>query len=345
MMRSLLALTFMLIQSFGAPVVTAARRAVSFAAAASETVNQGASIPASPRSLPDTNNSLSIVGNFTPSVQFHIPDSPIDLDITFLGRPLILWDVVDIVELALDEIAANVDLRPTEPITYGLYQKHHNGLEIKIYQYAGRIINWYLLERLILGINYFTAQRVQPVEFRFEINVMGRGRVGYGSLWHIGNVDGTDVAKRAVVHEPPQQLSIARVSKPALTVSSRSSISPALNDSHIIFSYYLLGPPIPEAVITLCFTRARHSIRANLQRDPDQSIPDNSFEYSLAYIPVFVGVTAYPGKQISWLLLDRILREVSVDIIGEHHLRGCEFEFQIDPFPEPHGYGFLEYSP
>ena len=335
----------MLIQSFGAPVVTAARRAVSFGAAARETVNQGASIPASPRDSPDTNNSLLLVGNFTPSVQFHIPESPIDLDITFLGQPLMIWDVVDIVELALHEIAPNVDLRPTEPITYGFYQQHHNGLEIKVYQYAGRIITWYLLERLILGINYYMTQRTRPVELRFEINVMGRGRVGYGSLWQVVHVDGTAVAKRAVVHEPPQQLSIASISKPALTASNRSSISPALNDSHIIFSYYLFGPPIPEAIITLCFNRARQSIRANLQRDPDQSIPGNSFQYSLDYVPVFVNVTAYPGKQISWLLLDRILREVSVDIIGEHHLRGCEFEFQIDPFPEPHGHGFLEYSP
>ena len=345
-MRRPLALTFMLIQSFSAPVVTAARRAVSFGAA-SGTVNQGASIPASPRDSPDTNNSLSLIGNFTRSVQFHIPDSPIDLDITFLGRPLTLGAVVDVVELSLDQIATNVDLRPADPITDGYFRQNHNGLEIVVYQYGGREITWYLLERLILGINYYTSQRLRPVELRFEINVMGRGRVGYGSLWQVDRVDGTDVAKRAIIaHDPPQQLSIASPSPPALTESNRSSIiSPSLNDSHIIFSYYLVGPPIPEPAITLCFSRARQSIRAHVQRDPDESIPDNTFEYGLDHIPLLVSVTAYPGKQISWLLLDHILREVGVDIIDEHHLRGCEFEFEIDPFVEPYGHGYLEYSP
>ena len=344
-MRRLLALTFMLIQLFRVPVVTAARRAVSVGAA-SETVNQGASNPALPLGSPDTNDSLSLVANFTPSVQFHIPDSPIDLDITFHGRQLTLWAVVDVVELALDAVAPNVDLRPTEAIPDDFFQKSPSGLEIGVYRYPRREITWYLLERLILGINYYISQRVRPVELRFEIDVMGRGRVGYGSLWHSNHVDGTDVAKRAVAPDPPQQLSIASsISKPALTESNHSSISPTLNDSHIIFSYYLFGPPVPEPAITLCFSRARQSIRANLQRDPDESIPDNSFEYSLDRIPLVINVTAYPGKQISWLLLDHVLREVSVDIIGEHHLRGCEFEFEIDPFLEPHGHGYLEYSP
>ena len=349
-MRSLLALTFLLIQSFSAPALTAARRAVSYRAA-SETVNQAASIPASPRNQPNTNNSLPLVGNFTPNIQFHIPDSPIDLDITFIGGPLRLGDVVNIVELALDAIYPNVDHHPTEPITNGFFRQRHDGLEIQVYQYAGRVITWYLLERLILGINYYTSQRSTPVELRFEIYVMGRGRVGYGSLWRNDLVDdGTDVAKkrRAVIaHTTSPRLSTARISKPALTVSNPSSIiSPSLlNDSRIIFSYHLFGPAIPESVITLCFRRARESIRARLQRNPLDSIPDNAFEYSLFHIPLFISITAYPGKEISWRLLDRILQVVSAEIVGERLLQGCEFEFEIDPFLEPHGHGYLEYSP
>ena len=334
----------MLILSFSTPIVTAAPRAVSFGAA-SETANQGATIPASPRGLPDTNNSLSLVGNATPSVQFHIPDSPIDLDITFLGRPLTLSAVVDVIQLALDRIAGNVDLRPAESIIDGVFWQRHNGLEISIYNYGSKEISWYLLDRLLLGINYWTSQRVRPVEMQFEFDVMGRGRVGYGLLWYVGYVDGADVAKRSVVNKPPQQLSIASISKPALTASNQSSLSPTLKDSQINFSYYLVGPPIPAPAITLCFSRARQSIRANVTSNPNQSITDNAFEYSLDFIPIVISVTAYPGNQISWLFLDHILRDVSADIINQHHLRGCEFEFEIHPFREPYGHGYLEYSP
>ena len=45
---------------------------------------------------------------------------------------------------------------------------------------------------------------------------------------------------------------------------------------------------------------------------------------------------------MTWLLLDQILRDMSEDLTGRHRSLACEFD--IDPYEESHGYGFLWYD-
>ena len=349
----------MLIESLSATISIAAGLMVS-SGSANLTIDQDASISALPSGpipspsstpssvfsdslviqLPPANNPLSPLNNFTANIQFHIPDSPIDLAITTFGKPLSSRTLNEIVELALDHISSVVALHPTESITNGFFRQNHEGLEITIHQYGGKQISWYFLDLLLLGIQCYASQLGRACEIRFGIDVEDQGRVGHGSLWQIGP-GGNDVAKRAA-DETPRQLSLVRVPKPAPTKLNDSSIPPPLNDSNIIFSYHFFGRPIAGPAMSLCFENARRRIRTDVQLHPNNPIPNGRFEYRLDSTSLLVGVEAYAGNEISWLLLDHILRDVSARS-SYQHLGECEFEFELDPFMEEYGRGYFGY--
>lgn len=132
--------------------------------------------------FPIANYSLSLPENLTASNHFHIPDTPIDLTFTFLGRPLTFITIVETVKLAIIEISIDVDLHPTDSITNGFFQQRYEGLAIRIHQYVGKQVTLSSLNQLLLGIQYFLSQLRRSCELRFEIDVPDKGRVGYGSL-------------------------------------------------------------------------------------------------------------------------------------------------------------------
>ena len=352
----------LVLQSHGAPIAIAALLAVSLPAA-NKTVNPHLSIPASPSdpmpnpssmqysvpvdsmALPllDADYSVPLPENLTASIHFHIPDTTIDLTFTFLGRPLRFRRVIETLELAIDKISTNVALHPTQSITDGFFLQRHDGLEIKVYEYVDKQVLWSLLNQLLLGIQYFASRLRRSCGLRFEIVVEDKGRVGYGSLWGSG-LQGNDVSKRAANESSPQ-LHMTSISKPALINANHSVPSPILNESSIVFSYHFFGPALPQSAISLCFRLARQSIRSKVQLHPHDDLPDGVFQYRADGSHVSIGIKAYADKEISWLLLDLILRDMSGDLIGGHHLWACEFEFEIYPFEEPHGHGSLQYGP
>ncbi|KAL9065425.1 MAG: hypothetical protein Q9161_008236 [Pseudevernia consocians] len=355
----------LVLQSHSAPIAIAALLAVSFPAA-TETVNQHISISASPSdpipnpsSMPyssvpvnsialpllNADYSVSLPENLTASIHCHFPDTTIDTTFTFLGRPLRFRAVSEILELAIDKISTNLGLNPTESITDGFFLQRHDGLEINVYEYVDKQVTWSLLNQILLGIQYFASQLRRSCGLRFEIVVENKGRVGYGSLWGSG-LEGNDVFKRAA-NETSQQLPIPRISKismPALINANYSVLSPKLNESSIVFSYHFFGPTLPESAISMCLRLARQSIHSNVRLHPHDDLPDGFFQYRADDSDVSIGIKAYADREISWLLLDQILRDISGDLIGEHHLWACEFEFEIYPFEEPHGHGSLRYD-
>lgn len=360
-MRMLSALVSILIQSLSAPIAIAALLAVPLRAG-NEAVKQHTIIPtlssepirnplSTPNSVPSnsiilqsptTNSTLSPPEVLTASIHFHIPETSIDLTVTSFDHPLSFITISEAVDLAIDKIATNVGLHPDASITNGFFQQYHEGLAIRFYQYVGKEISWSMLNQLLLGIQYFTSQLGRSREMRFEIDVWDQGRVGYGSLWHTG-VERSDVARRAT-NETSRRLLTINLSEPALINSNHSMPSPTPEDSAIVFSYHFFGPTIPEPELSTCFRLARQSIRPRVQLHPRDSIPDGFFQYRAEHSAVSVGVTAYVGKEISWLLLDEILRHVGNELIGQHHLLECDFEFEIYPFEEPVGHGSLRYD-
>lgn len=362
-MRRAWALLLALLPSHSAPIAIAALLAVSLPAA-NETVNQHTRISALlSDTIPDpsltppcsvsggsialpllnANHSLSLPENLTACIHFHIPDTSIELTFTAFGRPLIFRTVLETLELATDEITTNVILHPVESITDGFFRQRHDGLEIRVYEFVDKQITWSLLNQVFLGIEYFALQLGRLREMRFEIDVEDKGRVGYGSLWDAG-LEGNDVAKRAV-NGTSQHLPMTSISKPALTNPNPSLLSPIPNESNLIFSYHFFGPTLPESAISTCFRSARQSIRTNVQLHPHDDLPDGLFQYRADDSDLSIGVKAYADNQISWLLLEHILRTISDDLIGVHHLWACEFEFEMYPFEEPYGHGSLDYDP
>lgn len=355
------ALVSILLQSLSAPIATAALLAVSLPAA-NETVNQHTSIFAlpsdqvpnpslAPSSIPSNNIALQLLDaddtpslseNLTASDHFHIPDTTIDLTFTYFGRPLALRTVFETVGLAVDKISTNVRLHPTESITNGFFHQGHEGLAIRVHQYVGDEITWFLLNWLLSGIQYYISQSGNSCEMRFEIDVVEKGRVGYGSLWDTG-VESHDVAKRDP-NNTSQQLRTSSVSKPMSTKSNHSLLLLIPKESSITFSYHFFGQTIPESELSTCFTLARQSIRAKVQLYPHIGIPNGLFQYRADDSVVYIGIKAYADKIITWLLLDDILQVISSDLIGENHLWACEFEFEIYPYEEPHGHGSLLYD-
>ena len=360
-MRQLSALVSTSLMPLSAPIATAVWLAVSLAAA-TEIVNQDVSISASapgpipsssstPSSLsgnslahglPAAKDSLSLTDNFTAGIEFHIPDSPIDITVTSFGDTVTFRAVFETVRLAVDGIAIDVAHHPTESITDGVFRQRHDGLEIRIHQYLGEEITWYLLNQLLLGIQYFSSQLGRAREIWFDIDVENTGRVGYGSMWQTG-LKGSAVARRAV-DEISQRLSVVSAPKPAPTNPDDPSLSPLPNDGQIVFSYHFFGPSIPQAEVSMCFENARQSIRRDVRRRPLDPIVDGCFEYRFDTSPISISVAAYARKEISWRLLDRILRGLHGDLSDEHHVWECEFEFEIDPFREPYGHGTLGFA-
>lgn len=293
--------------------------------------------------LPSASFSLSPLNNFTTRTQFHIPDSPIDLIFTTFGKPLALRALIVIVGLALDEISSIVTLHPTESITNGLFRQINQGVEIVIYQDEGKQLTWYLLDLLLLGIQSYASKHKRAREMRFDVRVEDQGKIGYGSLWRT-DPGLSHVARRSVNMTSPQ-LSIVRIPKPMLTdQSNHSSASPILKDGSIIFSYHFSGRPISGGVMSLCFQHARERIRADVEHRPHDPIPHGMFDYRVEGSYLHISIEAYPGNQISWLLLDHILHDVKRELVDEHPLWECEFEFELDPFLETYGRGYLGYS-
>lgn len=360
-MRNRAALTWIFRKPFSAPIAIAAWLTVSFAAA-NEAVNQLAStltLPSDPMPisqstvpsvssnpfvlrLPDENGTLCFTENCTTNIHFHIPDSPIDLTFTAVGSTVSFRSVFDTVSLALDEIATNVAFHPAESIMGRSFRQTHDGLEIKIYQSVDAQITWYLLHQLLLGVQYFASHK-RSCELRFEIDVAGKGRVGQGSLWNIGP-KASDVAKRAV-NETSQHLAISSVLKPALPNSTHPLLSPILNETHITYTYHFFGPPLSELLVRTCFALAREYIRTEVELYPHNPIPYDTFQFRVGRSPISVSVEAYADKNIWWLLLDNILRDVSSDLLAERHQFESVFEFEIGPLQAPYGRGFLEYDP
>lgn len=297
--------------------------------------------PSSTLQLLNASHSLSLQGNLTLIAQYHIPDTTIDLAYA-LGTLLNLNTVIETMELAAENIAIDVTLRPATPITNGFFQQRHEGIGIRLHQYVGKQITWSLLGHLLLGIRQFFSLLGGACELRFEIELEGDGRVGYGSLWHTG-LEGNDVEKRTV-NQSAHQLSIQNVSKPALTDSN--DIFPLrLPDEHrIIFSYHFFGKSIPKSALSTCFTLARQRIRNNLQLRPNEDIPGGAFRSNPDSSRVTIGIETYLGREISWLLLDQILRDMSEDLISRHRWLTCEFDIEVYPYEEQHSHGFLSYD-
>ena len=293
--------------------------------------------------LLNVNHSLSLPETLTACIHFHIPDTSIELNFTAFGRPLIYRTVLETLELATDEITTNVILHPVESIMDGFFRQRHEGLEIRIYEYVGKQVTWFLLNQVFWGIEYFALQVRRLREMRFEIEVEDKGRVGHGSLWDT-DLEDKDDAKRAV-NRTSQHLPMTSISKPALTNPNPSLLSPIPNESNLIVSYHFFGPTLPEPAISTCLRSARQSIRTNVQHHPHDDLPDGFFQYRADDSDLSIGVKAYADNQISWLLLEHILRVISDDLIGEHHLWACEFEFEIYPFEEPYGHGALDHDP
>lgn len=57
-----------------------------------------------------------------------------------------------------------------------------------------------------------------------------------------------------------------------------------------------------------------------------------------------IRVEAYAANEISWRLLDHVLEGVEDDMVGGRHLWACEFEFEIEPFREAYGHGFVGFD-
>ena len=247
------------------------------------------------------------------------------------------------VDLAVNRISSNVALHPTESITDGFFRQRHRGLAILIYEYAGEQVTWYLLYLLLLGIEYWTSQLGRSTELRFDVDVEGEGRVGYGSLWDVVR-GGSNIARRAV-NATTQQWAGAEISKLALTNSTDSVPSSIPNEGYLVFSYHFFGTRIPEPGLSAYFRAVRRSISLNVQYHPLVHIPDGRFRDRTAESPFSVTIDAYARKTISWLLLDRILSHVEADLGNEGLLRECRFEFEIAPVMDPHGHGSVRYSP
>lgn len=360
-MRKAWALRSILLPPLSAPIAIAAMLAVSLPAA-NETVNQYTTsaspsdpipnLSSTPYSVPggnsialhllNANHSLPFPGNFTANIHFHIPDTLIDLVFTLLGRPLSFTTVSETVELAIDDIATNVNLHPAESITNGVFRQVHDGVTIRIRQYTGKEITWSLLNELLLGMIYFTSELRRSCELRFEIEFSAQGRVGHGSIGS-ADLESKEVAKGAV-NGTSKKRPVTSIPKPPLTNSTHSLLSTTLYEISLIFSYHFYGPSIPEPALSSCFTLARQSIRTNVQLHPQDALPDGLFQYRADGSGVSIGIKAYADKEISWRLLDRILQDVGADLTGGH-LWACDFEFEFFPSEELFGHGSLEYSP
>ncbi|KAM0799432.1 hypothetical protein BDR22DRAFT_822421 [Usnea florida] len=336
------ALASVLLQSLSAPIVTSLSLARSVPAA-KESLSQHTVIPkpSSALQLFNASHSLSLHENLTFSARYHIPDTTIDL-VFALGTSLDLNLVLDTLELAADKIATDVALHPTTAITNGFFQQRHEGVVIRFHQYVDKQITWSLLGHLLLGIWQFFSRLGSACELRFEIDVENDGRVGFGSLWHIGLED-NDVERRAV-NESGHQLSTVNTSNSALSDSNHVFPLHVPDEHRVIFSYHFFGEAIPASALSTCFGLARQSIRTNLQLRPDEEIPGGTFRSSPDSSRVTIGIEAYIGREFTWLLLDQILLNMSEDLIGRGPSFTCTFEIDVYPYDEPYGYGFLWYG-
>ena len=331
-----------LLQSLSAPIVTSLSLARSVPVA-KENLSQHTIIPApsSTLQLLNTSHSLSLQENLTFIARYHIPDTTIDLEFT-LGRPLDFNTVIRTMELATYQIAIDVALHPATPITSGFFEQRHEGMVIRFHQYVGKQITWSLLDLLLLGIRQFFSLLGSACELRFEIDVEDDGRVGYGSLWHTG-LEGNDVEKRAV-NESPHQLSILNTSRPAPTNSNHIFPLHLPDEHHVIFSYHFFGKAIPASALSTCFRLARQSISTNLQLRANEEIPGGAFRSNPDSSRVTISIEAYIGREITWLLLDQMLRDLSEDLMGRRPSFTCEFDIEVYPYEEAHSHGFLLYD-
>lgn len=292
----------------------------------------------------NSSQSLPHHQNLTVDVRFP-PGSEIDLIFTAFGGRLSFTTAWEIMNQAIHIISANLMLHPTECITGGVFQQRHEGLSLRVHQYLGKDITWFSLNHILLCLQeYLTTQPQRLRDMQFEIDV-DESRVGYGSLWSIGLSKGNDVAKRDI-DKKSQPLQMLSTSRPGAQIESNHSLLlPVPNESQIIFSYHFYGPEIPESLIEACFDLARQSIRTHVQTHPQDELPGSSFRYSADGSDVSIEIHAFADREISWLLLDNLLREINADLIDERHLYACEIEFEIPPLKIPYGYGSLVYDP
>ena len=335
-------LASVLLQSLSAPTVTSLSLAKSVPAA-KENLSQHTLIPepSSTLHLLTTSHSRPLQGNLTFIARYHIPDTKIDLEFT-LGTPLDFNTVIQTIELATYKIAIDAAFHPATPITSGSFEQRHEGMVIRFHQYAGKQITWSLLDLLLLGIRQFFSLLGSACELRFEIDVEDDGRVGYGSLWHTG-LEGNDVEKRAV-SESAHQLSILNTSRPAEANADHIFPLHLPDEHHVIFSYHFFGKAIPASALSTCFRLARQSISTNLQLRPNEEILGGAFRSNPDSTRVTIGIEAYIGREITWLLLDQMLRDMSEDLMARRPSFTCEFDIEVYPYEEAHSHGFLWYD-
>lgn len=292
--------------------------------------------------LPTTNLSSSVPSSLSAYSRYHISDTPIDLIFTFFGDPIPPGLVFREVERVIDEISANLSLHPTESMTHGSFEQHRDGLEINIFEYSGKQVTWFSLHQLLLGLEHFTSTYKNSRELEFEIDIAGKGRVGYGSLWYKAP-PGLGLEERAIV-ETLQHYEV-NSSHSSQNDSRHHLLLPTLLDEHVILSFHFFGQAIPESAVTNLVRRARQAIITNVRLYPGEDVPDGLFVFQLDGTRVNLVVKATVGKELTWLLLNEVLAKLAAHRWREHFLQEFDFDYEIPPFEETYGSGSVRYLP
>lgn len=151
--------------------------------------------PTAPSPSPsDHDNTLNVttthLAHPDPSI-YPVPNSDLTFRFTYLGAALPPYQTAFTLRAALERVQPLAALHPDEPIDSAAGFEAHIGLvQLVVLAYEGSAVSWRELLVVLRGLMSFLHNREKRL-LVFEIEVVGRGRIGSGVLWRYGGPDGT----------------------------------------------------------------------------------------------------------------------------------------------------------
>lgn len=304
-----------------------------------------------PLQRPSASNVSLIPAAVSTSIVYPVAHTGITLTFTFLGDTSIPpGEINRAISGAQLRISRAVVQTPEKSISGRFADTSTSGrVSTNVLAYAEKIITWEELNDILWGVLHFCQddqEHDRQLVFEIDINVSGRGRVGFGTLLYV-QPDPTHVEKRAMVAND------TTLQPPTKTITSHPSLTPLavpipypIAGTPITLTFNTFGPPIPVIYVNAAFTSALRKIQIHAIHHPDTPIPNNRWERRGVVSKVWITVVAYNGNEISWQELSSVVAAVLrfMTETGEHRCRALEFF--IDKVGEVEtGYGSVAYFP
>ena len=132
---------------------------------------------------------LSLVPNGPGHVPFPVPETPIIITFTYLGRSIPWRELDEAISAALDQIDPFYRDHAASPVPGNHFFRDLDGFRITVFANVPHVMSWYQLHSIVWGLLLFVngaeGEREHHQVLNFDVDDVRMGKLAYGSARYI----------------------------------------------------------------------------------------------------------------------------------------------------------------